>query len=87
MLVLPHVGVVKVRGRAWPGGLMPKMATVSRDRAGRWWLSFSLDEPAEPWRPAPEWACGIDLGVSRWLNSRVAPHAGAWIETLRRARS
>ena len=65
--VLPDVGVLKVRGRAWPDGCVPKTATVTKDKAGRWWLSFSLEEAAPEHVDAPEWACGLDAGTKRWL--------------------
>ena len=65
--VLPSVGIIRVRGRAWPPGAVPKMVTVSRSACGRWWVSFSLDETIA-WESAPRWACAMDLGSSRWVS-------------------
>ncbi|MDD9981411.1 MAG: transposase [Gammaproteobacteria bacterium] len=77
--VFPDIGVLEVRGRAWPEGAMPKMATVSRDGLGRWWLSFSLEEAMPVPAIAPEWACGVDAGTSRWLTL----NDGRWLEPPR----
>ena len=63
-LVLPRLGAVKLRGYTLPEQ-MPKMATVSRDTAGRYWVSFSV-EGAIREAPAPvRVSVGIDAGARR----------------------
>jgi len=62
-MVLPGLGVVKLRGRALSGP-MPKLVTVSRDMAGRWWASFAVEEVIEVMAPAPHASIGVDVGVA-----------------------
>lgn len=63
-LVLPQLGAVKLRGYNLPSQ-MPKMATVSRDAAGRYWVSFSV-EGAIPEAPPPvRSSIGVDAGARR----------------------
>ena len=64
VVVLPKLGALRVKGRAWPKGAMPKMVTVRRDGCGDWWVSFALEEPAPQWTPAPNWSAGLDWGVN-----------------------
>ena len=63
VVVLPKLGALRVKGRAWPKGAMPKMVTVRRDACGDWWVSFALDEPSPQWTPAPNWSAGLDWGA------------------------
>ena len=63
-LVLPGLGAVKLRGRALPKA-MPKLVTVSLDTAGRYWVSFAVEESVTPLAPARRPSTGIDLGVAR----------------------
>ena len=77
-VVLPKLGALRVKGRRWPKGAMPKMVTVRRDACGDWWVSFSLDEPAPQWTPASNWCAGIDWGAGE-RNALVAD-AGWFVE-------
>ena len=40
---------------------------------------LSLEELTPAWAPAPDWACGVDLGVRRWLTF----DNGWWVEPPR----
>ena len=70
-IVLPKLGALRVKGRSWPKGCMPKTVTVCLDRCGDWWVSFALDEPAPQWTPAPNWKAGLDWGAGE-RNALVA---------------
>lgn len=61
-LVMPGLGEVKLRWSRVPGGI-PKMATLSRDAAGRYFVSVAVEETiaALPVNPA---RAGLDLGVA-----------------------
>jgi len=61
-LVLPKLGALKLRGDALPAA-MPKMVTVRRDAAGRWFVSFVVDEAIQP-LPTTGSLVGVDLGVN-----------------------
>ena len=61
-MVLPGLGAVKLRGRALPTA-MPKLVTVSHDTAGRWWVSFTVDEVIETMALARRASIGVDVGV------------------------
>ncbi len=61
-MVLPRLGAVKLRGRALPATI-PKLVTVSRDRAGRWWASFAVEEVIAAKAPARRASIGVDVGV------------------------
>ena len=61
-VVLPGLGAVKLRGRALPAA-MPKLVTVARDRAGRYWVSFAVEEPVAAMAPAKRECIGVDVGV------------------------
>ena len=63
-MVLPELGAVKLRGRPLPAAV-PKLVTVSRDAAGRYWASFAVEEPPVPAAPASFPSIGIDFGVAR----------------------
>lgn len=41
----------------------PKMVTISRDPAGRWFVSLAVDEAIMPWSASTK-AAGMDLGLS-----------------------
>lgn len=59
-------GPVTVRwSRPLPGGAYPSTVTVSRDRAGRWFVSMLVETTAEPLPPVDR-AVGVDLGVKTW---------------------
>ena len=42
---------------------MPKQLPFSRERSGKWFVSFSVDEPIEQWAPGPNECIGVDLGL------------------------
>ena len=60
-LALPKLGVLKVR---WSQDVpaMPKMVTVSRDAAGRYFVSMAIEEPAKL-LPVTSGAVGVDVGI------------------------
>lgn len=62
-LVLPGLGRVKLRGRYLPAA-MPKLVTVSLDAAGRYWVSFAVEETFAAIAPAPCPSIGVDVGVA-----------------------
>ena len=61
LLKLPKVGALKVRWSRLPSGI-PKMVTVTRDAAGRWFAAFGIEERLSS-LPATGLAVGIDVGV------------------------
>ena len=61
-MVLPNIGPVKLRGRALPSAV-PKMVTVSRDPAGRYWASFAVEEEVKPAPEPVRYSIGIDVGA------------------------
>ena len=85
-IVLPRLGALHLRGRALPLE-MPKMVTVSRDAAGRYWASFSVEETLAPAPEPKHYSVGVDAGARRlatlsdetmFENSRnLARYAGA----------
>lgn len=60
-LKLPKLGFVKVRWSRIPTGI-PKMATVSKDPSGRYFVAFSCEEVVEA-LPLTGVALGLDLGI------------------------
>ena len=52
--------------RPLPGGAEPSTVTVSRDAAGRWFVSLLVEETIEP-HPAADTAVGIDAGITSLL--------------------
>jgi putative transposase len=51
--------------RPLPDGARPSTVTVSRDRAGRWFVSIVVDDPTIPDPlPATDAAVGVDLGLT-----------------------
>ncbi len=60
-LVLPKLGSLKLKGSRKPQGI-PKMVTVSRDCAGRYFVSFMCEETLQPLPRKPN-GIGVDLGV------------------------
>jgi putative transposase len=53
--------------RPLPEGSMPTTVTVSRDGAGRWFVSLLCEDPAVRPLPANSDAVGIDVGLSHLL--------------------
>jgi putative transposase len=74
-LVLPGLGQLDVIWSRRPMA-MPKLVTVSRDAAGRYWVSMAVEEMIEPLPAATVHAIGVDAGVKDLLvmsdGSRVA---------------
>ncbi|WP_232320476.1 RNA-guided endonuclease InsQ/TnpB family protein [Herbidospora daliensis] len=52
-----------VWSRPLPEGAEPSMITVSRDAAGRWYVSIRVEEKIEP-LPAIEAMVGVDMGIT-----------------------
>lgn len=61
LLKVPKLGALKVRWSRLPGGV-PKMVTVSRDAAGRYFAAFMVEEEVQPMPEKPN-GIGVDLGV------------------------
>lgn len=61
-LVLPKIGSVKIKITRRPSS-NPKMATVSRDSAGRYFVSIVTEEPVEKLKPINK-QIGVDMGVA-----------------------
>ena len=61
LLKLPKLGALKVRWSRIPTGT-PKMATVSKDHSGRYFVSFSCEEFIKP-LAATDRTVGVDLGI------------------------
>lgn len=61
-LVLPRLGPLRVVWSRVPQG-RPLMVTVRRDSAGRYFVSFAVEEEIAPLPPAPCAAVGIDVGL------------------------
>ncbi|MEU6574403.1 RNA-guided endonuclease TnpB family protein [Streptomyces sp. NPDC046805] len=56
-----------VWSRPLPEGSTPSTVTVSRDAAGRWFVSMLCDDPAVQPLPATDTAVGIDVGLDHLL--------------------
>jgi len=63
LLKIPGLGQIKVRWTRVPEGL-PKMVTVSKDSAGRYFVSMAVEEAIQS-LPAVGKTVGIDLGVNQ----------------------
>jgi len=61
LLKLPKLGALKVRWSRLPAGI-PKMVTITRDAAGRYFASFACEEQVRLMVPTTK-AIGVDLGV------------------------
>ncbi|MFF2405374.1 RNA-guided endonuclease InsQ/TnpB family protein [Streptomyces sp. NPDC058092] len=59
--------LVIVWSRPLPEGSMPTTVTVSRDAAGRWFVSMLCDDPTVRPLPATGTAVGIDVGLNHLL--------------------
>ena len=72
-LKLPKLGVIKVRWSQVPAGI-PKMATISKDPCGRYFVSFSCEVEIQP-LPLTGKTVGLDLGIKdvvvSWDGERV----------------
>ncbi|WP_338118407.1 RNA-guided endonuclease TnpB family protein [Streptomyces coryli] len=56
-----------VWSRPLPAGAKPSTVTVSRDSAGRWFVSLLVEDPAVQALPASDAAVGIDVGLDHLL--------------------
>jgi len=61
LLKLPKLGALKVRWSRIPDGT-PKMATVSKDASGRYFVAFGCEEFIKPMAPTGQ-TVGVDLGI------------------------
>lgn len=61
-MVLPKLGRVKLRDVSPLPKQMPKMVTVSKDSAGRYFVSFTVEVKQEL-KPVTDKAVGIDMGL------------------------
>lgn len=61
LLKLPKLGALNVRWSRVPTGV-PKMATITKDSIGRYFVSFSVEEIVSP-LPQKANAVGVDLGI------------------------
>ena len=78
-LVVQGIGQVKLRwshrphcsactnAPGCPACPKPKMVTVRRDSAGRYFVSFSVEEPRRAALPAPRPIVAVDLGLTDFL--------------------
>ncbi|MCW3845556.1 transposase, partial [Micromonospora yasonensis] len=56
-----------VWSRPLPGGAEPSTVTVSRDAAGRWFVSLLVEDPTVAPLPPADAEVGVDAGVSSLL--------------------
>ncbi|WP_331766567.1 RNA-guided endonuclease TnpB family protein [Embleya sp. NBC_00896] len=56
-----------VWSRPLPEGVEPTRVTVSRDSAGRWFVSMLCDDPSVKPLPVTDTAVGVDVGVTHLL--------------------
>lgn len=82
LIDVPGLGRLRYRGKHHPAQ-MPKMVTVRRDAAGRYFASFMLRVEPERVKPARRHALGIDLGLSRLATFSD----GTWVENPRHLRA
>ncbi|TVQ94642.1 MAG: transposase [Chromatiaceae bacterium] len=61
LLKVPKLGALKVRWSRVPAGI-PKLVTISRDAAGRYFAAFMVEEEVQPLPEKPN-GVGVDLGV------------------------
>ena len=63
-LVLPKIGRCKLRGRALPAAML-KLVTVKHDPAGRYWVSFNIEEALPEAPPPVHGSVGVNVGARR----------------------
>ena len=65
MFKLPKLGNLKIK---WPSNIKgrPKMATVTEDPSGSFWLSFMTEQEHEPHKSTGK-SVGIDVGISKLI--------------------
>lgn len=64
-------------------GAVPSTVTVSRDQAGRWFVSLLVEQTVAH-LPEAQTVVGVDLGVATWVATSAGEHL-RMPETLRRA--
>lgn len=84
LLKLPKLGVVKVKWSRIPVGI-PKMATVSKDPSGKYWVAFSVEEDIQQFEKTNR-AVGVDVGIKDVIVTSDGFHSGAPKHTYRYAR-
>lgn len=85
LLKLTRIGAIKVNWSRLPSGT-PKMATISRDACGKYWVSFSCEESIQP-KEKTNRSVGVDIGIKDVLVTSDGYHSGAPKNTYRYARS
>jgi putative transposase len=85
-LKIPGLGQIKVRWTRVPEGL-PKMVTVIKDSAGRYFVSMAVEEDIQS-LPAVGKTVGIDLGVNQvdYLNQKFSILTSWFLHTGHRSK-
>ena len=83
-LKLPKLGAVKVNWSRIPAGT-PKMATVSQDPSGKYWIAFSCEQSIQP-KAKTKLSVGVDVGIKDVAVTSDGYHSGAPKHTYRYAR-
>lgn len=84
LLKLPKLGAVKVKWSRIPAGI-PKMATVSKDPSGKYWVAFSVEEDIHQFGKTNR-AVGVDVGIKDVIVTSNGFHSGAPKHTYQYAR-
>ena len=83
-LKIPKLGKVKLKWSRLPTG-RPKMATISRNPDGQYFVSVSIEESIERW-PSNGKVVGVDMGIKDVAVTSDGWHSGAPKNTYRLAR-
>ena len=84
LLKLPKLGAVKVKWSRIPAGV-PKMATISKGPAGKYWVAFSVEEDIKQFGKTNH-TVGVDVGIKDVIVTSDGFHSGAPKNTYRYAR-
>ena len=84
LLKLPKLGSIDIKWSQVPAGV-PKMATVSKDPSGKYFISFSC-EIEQVLLPKTEKTVGIDVGIKDVIITSDGYHSGAPRFTYKNAR-
>lgn len=84
LLKLPKLGAIKVKWSRIPAGV-PKMATVSKDPSGKYWVAFSVEEHIEP-KAKTKRTVGVDVNIKDVIVTSDGFHSGSPKYTYRYAR-
>ena len=84
LLKLPKLGAIKVNWSRLPTGI-PKMATISKDPVGKYWVSFSCEESITP-KAKTKLTVGVDVGIKDVAVLSDGFHSGAPKYTYQYAR-